>query len=138
MKYRFITLFLVLTSLTFNMSGCNSDAKRKEKLKSFYVTYMDWMRSGEFKSALLKNPDSEIAEEKAVEIAKSLDLNDAEITAMSEEFKNDTEIKKLNDDMIKLAGDIGTQARQELLNQGIRNLDDKTQNKIDDILKKEK
>ena len=116
MKIRSLGMFAIILVFTFSLFGCNTEAKKKDKLASFYKEYMVWMKTDDFKKALM-DPTSKKGEEKVQELSKKVGLTDTELKDLDTKYKEDPEIKKLSEDMMKLAEEIGNKVGQEMQQQ---------------------
>jgi hypothetical protein len=114
MKFRIFGLTAILFIFTIGLFGCNSEAKKKDKLASFMKQYMEWMKTDDFKQSMM---DPKKGEAKFNEMTKKLELTEQEIKDLSTKYKDDPEIKKLNEDIMKLMQEIDLNMQQEMQKQ---------------------
>jgi hypothetical protein len=89
------------------------------------------MKTDDFKKALT-DPNSKLGEEKVAELSKKIGLTDTELKELDTKYKDDPEIKKLSEEMMKIAEEVGRTMGDQMQNQ-MQQQDDGTQKpKTDD------
>jgi len=110
MTLRKLGMLFVVAAFTFSLFGCNSEAKKKDKLISYYKKALEFVKSDDFKK-LMKESDQTKIQDKDKDFLKSAGLTDVEFKELDAKYKDDAELKKVKDELNTAA----TKAGEEMM-----------------------